>query len=457
MLYSRPNTFKNNQLINNTIDANFGDRFFDEFDRSNIVDGTPICYWLWQKNMAVPTDSGYVVLLSCQNITVQNLVISGRRQAMLLSEVTNSTITKNTVTNNDGGILMAGSSNNQITKNLLANNTYGLQMINSVSINISGNRIPFNVNFGIQMDDCSNNTIMGNYISHGKQALILNRGTSNAITGNSIFYTKEKSAHFGESTTNLVTGNTIAWSNGFALTTSGTVGNNSFYHNNFVNNAGNDLNQARPGTETPNSWDNGKEGNFFSDYQSKYPTGKQVLGAGVWDTAVVWGGQNVDHFPLVKPVTMTYEVTLLQPTGVGSNVSGDAPLVFFATGPVSWMGYSIDGAANITVNSEVGVVKLPVGAHSITVYAGSQEGVCGSDTIQLGQPQTSTNNISPTPTLSVLPTLTNPPTVSPSFSMTPTATAKAQLLPRQQVRRKLRHQLLPHKSFPQALDRRLCS
>jgi parallel beta-helix repeat protein len=313
-LCSRPNMFTNNQLTNNTVDANFEDRFFDEFDRSNIVDGEPICYWLWQKDKAVPVDSGYVVLLSCQNITVQGLVVTGRRQAMLLSEVTNSTITKNALTNNDQGILLAGSANNQITRNLIANNTYGIQMVNSVSNNVSANRLPFNVNFGIQMDDCSNNKVTDNYISHGKQGLVINRGDNNTITGNSIFYTKEKGVHLGESTHNLFTCNTIAWSNGFGLTITGEVGDNCLYHNNFVNNAGNDPNQAYPGANTPNTWDNGCEGNFLSDYQNKYPTAKQVNGSGVWDTAVVMKGSNVDNFPLVNPVTMTYEVILLQPT-----------------------------------------------------------------------------------------------------------------------------------------------
>jgi parallel beta-helix repeat protein len=350
---------------------------------------------------------------------------------MLLSEVTDSIITRNTITNNGEGILLAGSSNNQITRNLLANNTYAVHMINSASNNVSANRISFNVDFGIHMDDCSNNTVANNYMSHGKQGLIMNRGDNNTVTGNSIFYTREKGAHIGASTNNLVTGNTIAWSNGWGLTVSGDVGNNCIYHNNFVNNVVNNVgggaNQAYPGVKMSNTWDNGKEGNFWSNYQNNYPTAKQVEGSNVWDTAVTLNENNIDHFPLVNPLPMEYEVTLLQPTHAPVNASG-VPLVFFATGPVSWLGYSVDGGANVTVNGEVNTANLPVDVYSVTVYAGVQGGVCGSATVQFQTMNNVTSTATPTPTASPVPTATtsatpetNPPQdQTPSTSSTPT-------------------------------------
>lgn len=416
---SRPNTFTNNNLQNNTYDANFEDRFFDEFDRSNIVDGKPICYWLWQKDKTVPLDSGYIVLLSCQNITVQNLNITYRRQAMLLMELKDSLITRNIITNNQASILLKGSSNNKITQNLIANNTDGVYLQGANSNEISLNKITFNLNFGIHLDDDNNNTITYNYIAHSKIGYTMNRGGDNLFSGNTVIYTTEKGMHIGESVKNNITGNTFAWSKGYALTISGNVGNNQLYHNNFVNNAGSDAHQGYPGGNTVNQWDNGYEGNFWSDYQNKYPTGKQTSTLKIWDTPVMMNSNNIDRFPLTSPVTMKYQVTILQPSSISYN-SSLIPLVFFATGPVSWSGYSLDDNTNVTSSGDILLLNLNIGVHTLSVYAGNENGVCAVETIFFGIGQ---NTTMPTPdqlTPQPSPTTQSSSSVSPLPLSTPT-------------------------------------
>ncbi len=413
---SRPNTFKNNQLTNNTYDANFEDRLFDEFDRSNIVDGKPICYWLWQHDKTVPLDSGYVVLLSCQNITVANLNITNRRQAMLLMELVNSVITRNIITNNQASILLKGSSNNKIIQNLIANNIDGIYVQGAHSNEISLNKITSNVNFGIHLDDNNDNKITYNYISHSKIGYNINRGSGNTFSGNTIIYTQQKSLHIGESVNNTISGNNIAWSKGYALTISGDVGNNIIHHNNFINNAGSDAHQGYPGANTPNQWDDGHEGNFWSDYQNKYPTGKQTPEVGIWDTAVAMNPNNIDRFPLITPAIMKYRVTILQPSSTSYNTS-TVPFSFFVTGPVSRIEYSLDGNANVTANGDILLTNLNEGIHSITVFATNEDGKCAVETIYYGIGQNiiipSPTITSPTPTLDVSPNpqlSTSPPT-----------------------------------------------
>ncbi len=411
---SRPNTFTNNHLQNNTYDANFEDRFFDEFDRSNIVDGKPICYWLWQQDKTVPFDSGYVVLLSCKNITVQNLNITNRRQAMLLMELTDSIITRNIITNNQASILLKGSSNNRITQNLIANNTDGIYVEGANSNEISLNRISFNVNFGIHLDDDDDNNITYNYISHGKIGFTMNRGGGNIFSGNTVIYTQNKGLHIGESVNNIISGNNIAWSKGFALTISGDKGSNSIHHNNFVNNAGSDAHQGYPGANTPNQWDDGYEGNFWSDYQNKYPTGTQIPQTGLWDTAVTMNPNNIDRFPLTKPVIMKYQVTILQPSSTSFNTS-TVPLSFFVTGPVSRIEYSLDGNSNVTSDGDILLTNLDEGIHSITVFAANEDGECSVETTYFGIGQ---NTIMPSPTTFITPTPDVPTT--PQSSTSPT-------------------------------------
>lgn len=418
---SRPNAFTNNHLQNNTYDANFEDRFFDEFDRSNIVDGKPICYWLWQQNKSVPLDSGYVVLLSCQNITVQNLNITNRRQAMLLMELTDSIITRNIITNNQASILLKGSSNNSITQNLITNNTDGIYVQGANSNKISLNRISFNVNFGIHLDDDNDNNITYNYISHGKIGFTMNRGGGNIFSGNTVIYTQNKGLHIGESINNIISGNNIAWSKGFALTISGNKGSNSIHHNNFVNNAGSDAHQGYPGANTPNRWDDGYEGNFWSDYQNKYPTGTQIPQTGLWDTAVTMNPDNIDRYPLTNPVIMKYHVTILQPSSTSYNTS-TVPLAFFVTGPVFSIEYSLDGNSNVTSDGDILLTNLDEGIHSITIFVANEDGKCAVETTYFGIGQ---NIILPSPKTSPTPTLdvphspqssTSPPQISPSPS-----------------------------------------
>ena len=328
--YSPKNSFKNNCLENNTYDVNFEDRFIDEFDYSNIVDDAPICYWNWKSDKVVPANVGYVVLMSCSNITIQNLNISHRRQGMLLVGLTDSVITNNIVANNNEGIILKGSSNNLIEANLVENNSAAVYLEASHSNNLSGNRIAYTADSAVHFEDSSNNTISNNYIAHSGEGFILNRGSNNVVTGNSIIYSKATAFHIGESTSNAITGNNIAWSKSWAIRITGEVGDNKIHHNDFVNNMGGVF-QTYISTSS-NSWDDGNEGNFWSDYQRLYPMAEEAEGSNIMDTPLAINEINVDRYPLVKPVDLTYQVTLLQPEN-RSYKSSTLPVVFFATAP----------------------------------------------------------------------------------------------------------------------------
>ena len=392
--YSPKNSFKNNCLENNVHDVNFADRFIDEFDYSNIVDGKPICYWNWKSDKVVPTNVGYVVLMSCSNITIQNLNISHRRQGMLLVGLTNSVITNNIIANNSEGIILKGSSNNLIKANLVENNSEAVYLEASHSNNLSGNRITYNSNSAVHFEDSSNNTISDNYIAHSGKGFILNRGSNNLVTGNSIIYSKETAFHIGESTSNTITGNNIAWSRSWAITITGSVGYNKIHHNDFVNNMGGTF-QTYPGSKTRNSWDDGNEGNFWSDYQRRYPLAKEVEGSNIMDTPLAMNEINVDRYLLIKPVDLKYQVTLLRPENKSYD-SNTLPLVFFSTAPDLWMGYSLDSQQNVTVQGEVVLENLAEGTHRLTVYAGQNEsGVCASETVYFTINETETTEIEP--------------------------------------------------------------
>jgi hypothetical protein len=52
---------------------------------------------------------------------------------------------------------------------------------------------------------------------------------------------------------------------------------------------------------TANFWDNGSVGNYWSDYQSKYPNASEVDNTGIGNTPNVIDQDNIDHYPLMYP------------------------------------------------------------------------------------------------------------------------------------------------------------
>jgi len=56
---------------------------------------------------------------------------------------------------------------------------------------------------------------------------------------------------------------------------------------------------------SPNTWDNGypSGGNYWSDYQTNYPTAAEIDGSGIWNTPYVIDSNNRDNYPLMNPWT----------------------------------------------------------------------------------------------------------------------------------------------------------
>ena len=124
---SSGNTLRNNRMSNNRINFDVrGKSFENDVDTSNLVDGKPIIYWVNQNDKTVPHDAGYVALVKCENITVQNLNLSNNGDGIFLAFTTHSVITGNTLTNNNSGIKFWGSSSNRIIGNNIRENGNGI-------------------------------------------------------------------------------------------------------------------------------------------------------------------------------------------------------------------------------------------------------------------------------------------------------------------------------------------
>jgi len=247
---SRNNILRNNNLTGNRWNLGISSYYFHDIDTSNIVDGKPVYYWVNQKDKQIPSDAGYVALVNSTNIVVKNLMIT-HSLGVLLSYATYSTMENVSVSNSGVGIHLYHSHNNTIT---------GCALTKSAA--------------GIRMDSSSGNRIAENTISHNWDDGIA-------------FYSSNE---------NLIVRNTITvdqrYSNSFAMLESA---DNLIYHNNIIHRYNGKV--FLPNHSLLNQWDNGLEGNYWSDYN-----GTDANGDGIGDTAYLID-ENKDRYPLMSLLT----------------------------------------------------------------------------------------------------------------------------------------------------------
>jgi parallel beta-helix repeat protein len=179
--------------------------------------------------------------------TIQNGI---HFHGIYLRETYSCVIEDNIFKHNFFGVYLFHSTWNTITNNLMTENQYGVRLYSSNWNTIADNNITSNLFYCISLygDSCENN-IYGN--------IILNN-----------LYPGSYGIHIG----NNDPGNTI-------------------YHNALINNTVQvwTLNQT-------NDWDNGAEGNYWSDYG-----GIDADGDGIGDSTYVIDEDNQDNYPLMSP------------------------------------------------------------------------------------------------------------------------------------------------------------
>jgi len=191
----------NNTLTNNTYNFGInGDQisdFYQNIDESNLVDNKPIYYWTNENNApndcknAVISDlnnTGFVALVSCDNITVKNLNLHNNSHGILLVNTTNSKILNNTANSNgyEGISLHYYSSNNSLTNNTANSNSWNGIYLGSSSNNFLTNNTANSNSYGIYLGSSSNNFLTNNTAnSNSYDGIYLDKFSSNnTLTNN---------------------------------------------------------------------------------------------------------------------------------------------------------------------------------------------------------------------------------------------------------------------------------
>jgi len=357
--YSSNTTVTGNMMVNDGIvisGFDLEDWNTYSIDTSNTVNGKPIIYWKNKIGGEITTSVGQVILANCTEVVVKNQTINYCSVGIQLGFSSNCTIISNEIFSNlrngvylcasssniiinnninlnkEDCILFVGSSdNNTITINNISNNNKGIGLVDSSDNIILDNNITNNNWVGIGGQSCRNNIIKSNNIinnggfgitlvyninniitsnniinNEGNSGISLMNCRNNSITSNNITNNKNNGIRIYWSSDNIVIGNNIL-NNLKGLTIEFASNNNTIYHNNFINNTDNALGYHL----SDNIWDDGKYGNFWSDYKEKYPDAKKKIFKGIWDTPYeIEGGDNQDNYPLIRQWSKTRTRTI---------------------------------------------------------------------------------------------------------------------------------------------------
>jgi parallel beta-helix repeat protein len=319
---------ENNTLRNNTIADNmynfevFGDRLSyvtHNIDTSNTVKGKPIYYLVNETDGTVPSDAGFIALVNCARMIVQNLSLSSNGKGIMIAFTKDSTIVNNNVTDNVWGIWLLESSGNWICGNRMrANSYYGIDMVYSSNNSIIANQAEASFIVGIRLFFSDGNSICGNNVTGNNRGIEVS-GSYNSLFGNDIAANAEDGIFLSSSSNNDIAGNTIA-GNGNGIELYGSSSNN-FYNNNFMKNA---LHVNNHAPYNVNFWDAGSAlgGNYWQGYfvTDLYKGVNQTEPGsdGVADISYIMDVNNSDDYPLMGPFS-SFNTSLNHCVSVVSN------------------------------------------------------------------------------------------------------------------------------------------
>jgi nitrous oxidase accessory protein NosD len=188
----------------------------------------------------------------------------------------------------------------QGVSNTIKGNTFPTMFLDYADSNIISNNSFTCLWVGYKGRACSNNTVFGN-IAKGPYiwGILMGTGSQNVFHDNYI------TDYIGDY-------------DGYGISIGGThlvAENNIFYHNTLVNNSKSvGYNWELEGKG--NSWDNGKEGNYWSDYN-----GTDANGDGIGDTPYIIDEKNIDRYPLMAQLITPSPLPSSPPTS--SEPQGD--------------------------------------------------------------------------------------------------------------------------------------
>jgi PKD repeat protein len=282
--------------------------------------------------------------------------------------ILDATIANNTIQNCNEGIKVSappggfgGETSFSAVNNSIINNSLGIGIDNEffsteapyecVSGNITGNLF-LNNTIGISGGACSSMAIRNNLILFSTKGIELQytnvesyypsasfcNSTNNRIFGNKygIFFYGHCSGSNISFSDNKLDRNEYAAYIYYEYEPYASSDTWHFYHNDFVNNTQEAFvyeaptEHGPPQTYPTMTWDNGypSGGNYWSDYQTKYPNATEIDSSGIWNTPYVINENNTDYYPFMQSLPISIPAPSVQvPPVAHFSYSPNAPVV----------------------------------------------------------------------------------------------------------------------------------
>jgi parallel beta-helix repeat protein len=237
-----------------------------------------------QNNFSNNTILGIILDDKCQhNQILNNLMSSNNDNGLYLTDRIFNTTLENNVIENNGGIAILI---DQDSSNILIH-------YNTIRDNPS--------DYAMHLSDTVNTSIFKNIIENNYGGLDMQSAHNNTVFGNSIVNNTFEGIYVGGSQSNRFAGNNVSL-NDNGLYIGDISSNNTIWMNILNDNTGLDGFDATG----DNSWDNGDVGNYWGDYQDRYPFA--VAQDNIWsieyEVNASGGETNVnDTLPLVSTTT----------------------------------------------------------------------------------------------------------------------------------------------------------
>jgi parallel beta-helix repeat protein len=277
------------------------------------------------------TSYGVWINYTSQTTVSQNNITDNLWRCILLDSSSNNTIRANYLKGSEDGIFLYNSTENDIFDNTLVNNPYVAVFIQAYSHNnrIINNTLIDNDFYGFYLFYSKNNTLTGNNVTYSTFGVAISTSDNSSVTENTFKNNKNQAIRIDNSTQCKVIANTIV-GNRQGIELAQRTLNNTFYHNNMINNTAQVIAQA----DDTNNWDNGFEGNYWSNY-----TGTDTDNDGIGDIPQTIDANSADHYPLAGEYNMY-------------------------NGLVGNMAFSVDIISNSTINDFM-VEKLVSPGHDV--------------------------------------------------------------------------------------------
>jgi len=270
----------NNHIIENRFIDN-GIRIFDKTCQNNLsnnkINGKPLVYLVGQSNKTIE-NAGQIVLISCDNISIENQNIlniyagitlintnkcciignnfSSTYYGINLGESSdNNTIQDNDFYSNKNGIFISSSVHNEIIDNNLSIDWTAIGLYNA-SYSILKDNIIKSAEYGIKIFDSDNNCINNNSLSNNPQGIQISWSHFNIILENQVLDSNEVGIAVYESHNNNIINNNM--SNNKRGIYFYLSDNNNVVENNFINNKRNALFMNCTNTWDKNYWSHPK-------------------------------------------------------------------------------------------------------------------------------------------------------------------------------------------------------